>query len=101
MKLDPRFVLPAALAVGALALPSAASADPPPWSNGHPPVCPDHYTLTATIANPDWESKDVNGNFLVCHKDVPGNGDPTKDENGIITSFVNDPDPDNWTDDIL
>jgi hypothetical protein len=93
MKLDPRIVLPAALAVGALALPSAASANPP--------VCPDHYTLTATIANPDYESKDENGNFLVCHKDVPGQGDPTKDENGIITSFVNDPNPDNWTDDIL
>ena len=75
-----RFVLPAALAVGALALPSAASADPP--------VCPDHYELTPTISNPDYASYDDNGDFLVCHKDVPGNGDPTKDENLIVDDIL-------------
>jgi hypothetical protein len=88
-----RTLLPAAVAVGALAIPSAASADPP--------VCPDHFEPTLVIANPDWISKDENGNFIVCHKETPGNGDPTKDDNGIITSFIDDPDPDNWADDIL
>lgn len=89
-----RFALPAALAVAALAaLPSAASANPP--------VCPDHYEATFIIANPDYASEDRNGNFIVCHKDVPGNGDPTKDDNDIITSFINDPNPLNWTDDLL
>jgi hypothetical protein len=88
-----RFVLPAALAAGALALPSAASADPP--------VCPGGFDLTATFANPNWADADENGNFLVCHKETPGNGDPTKDDKGVIISFIDDPDPDNWTDDIL
>ena len=88
-----RSTLPAALAIGALALPSAASADPP--------VCPDHFEPVIVVVNPDWIEKDQNGNFLVCHKETPGNGDPTKDDNGVITSFIDDPDPDNWTDDLL
>ena len=88
-----RTLLPAAVAVGALAIPSAASADPP--------VCPDHFEPTFIIANPDWVAKDENHNLIVCHKETPGNGDPTKDDNGVITSFIDDPDPDNWTDDVL
>lgn len=85
MKLDPRILVPAALAAGALALPSGASAQA-----GDPlDMCPDHFEPFPVLFSPDPE-KDRNGNLIVCHKDVPGNGDPTKDDN-----------PDNWTDDIL
>jgi hypothetical protein len=94
MKLDPRILLPAALAAGALALPSSVGADP----TGQ---CPDHFTLTVVVANPDWASKDRNGDFLVCHKDVPGQGDPTKDNNGVNISHIDDANPDNWADNDL
>ena len=92
MKLDPRIVLPAALAAAALAIPTSASADPP--------VCPDHFTPTFIIFGPpDASDKDKNNNGVVCHKDVPGQGDPTKDDNGFIISFINDTTPDDWADD--
>jgi hypothetical protein len=93
MKLDLRLVLPAALAAGALALPSTAGAD----STG---TCPDHFTPTFLFLQPDAAGKDKNGNLVVCHKDVPGQGDPTKDDNGFITSRINDPNPDDWADDL-
>jgi hypothetical protein len=93
MKLDPRVLVPAALALGALALPAASSADP----TG---MCPDHFTPTATFANPNYASKDNNGDFIVCHKDVPGQGDPTKDNRGVIISAISDTNPDNWQDDL-
>jgi hypothetical protein len=91
-----RFALPAALAVGAaLAIPSGASADPP-----NP--CPDHFTPTFIIFGPpDAADKDHNNNGIVCHKDTPGQGDPTKDDNGFIISFIDDPDPTNWADDVF
>lgn len=89
-----RFAVPAALAVaGALALPSGASADPA--------QCPDHFTPTFIFIQPDAAGKDKNGNLVVCHKDTPGNGDPTKDDHGFITQTINDPNPDDWADDIL
>jgi hypothetical protein len=92
MKLDPRIVLPAAAVAAALAIPSSAAATPP--------VCPDHFSPTFTIVNPNGADKDHNGNLIVCHKDVPGQGDPTKDDHGFITSFIDDTDPNNWADDV-
>ena len=94
MKLDPRLVLPAALAAGALALPSTAGADP----TGQ---CPDHFSPTFVILQPDAQGRDRNGNGVVCHKDVPGQGDPTKDDHGFIVVPISDPNPDDWSDDIL
>jgi hypothetical protein len=77
MKLDPRILIPAVLAAGALALPSGASAD---HSFGDPlDQCPDHFVPVLVIFAPD-PSKDRNENFIVCHKEVPGQGDPTKDD---------------------
>lgn len=93
MKLDPRLVVPAALAAAAVALPTSASADP----TG---MCPDHFSPASTFFNGDWASRDKNGNFVVCHKDVPGQGDPTKDDRGVIVAPINDPNPDDWTDDL-
>jgi hypothetical protein len=90
MKLDPRIVVPAALAAVAVALPSGASA--------HHRVCPPGWTPTLVILAPD-PGKDRNGNFIVCHKDTPGQGDPTKDDHGVITGGLTDPDPLNWDDD--
>jgi hypothetical protein len=94
MKLDPRFVLPAAAIAAAVALPSSASADP----TG---MCPDHFQPTLIIAAPPGAAdKDRNGNFIVCHKDVPGQGDPTKDDRGIIIGGLNDDDLGNYDDDL-
>jgi hypothetical protein len=92
MKLDPRLVVPAALVAAAVAAPSTASADPAF-------VCPDHFEPTLVILAPD-PSKDNNENFIVCHKETPGQGDPTKDDTGVIIGGLSDPDPDNWTDDL-
>ena len=89
-----RFALPvAALVAGAIALSSgSAGADP----SG---ICPDHFSPTIIVFNPDWASKDHNGNFIVCHKDVPGQGDPTKDDRGIITGGLDDNNMNNFDDD--
>jgi hypothetical protein len=89
-----RFVLPAAAAAvtAAIALPGGAGADP----SG---ICPDHFSPTIIVFQPDWAEKDHNGNFIVCHKDVPGQGDPTKDDHGFIIEELTDPDPGNWIDD--
>jgi hypothetical protein len=89
MKLDPRILVPAALIAGAVALPSGASGQVGDDPNDPLDQCPDHFVPTAVILAPD-PSKDRNENFIVCHKETPGMGDPTKDDN-----------PDNWTDDIL
>jgi hypothetical protein len=62
-------------------------------------ACPDHFTPTLVILAPDPE-KDKNGNFIVCHKDTPGQGDPTKDDHGVIVDGLDDPDVDNWDDDV-
>jgi hypothetical protein len=86
-----RFLLPAAVATAALAVPTTVGADP----TGQ---CPDHFVLTVVVANPDWADRDRNGDFLVCHKETPGNGDPTKDNRGVIISHIDDPNPDNWVD---
>jgi hypothetical protein len=90
-----RFALPvAAVAAAAIALSSgSAGADP----SG---ICPDHFSPTIIVFNPDWASKDHNGNFIVCHKDVPGQGDPTKDDHGFIIQQIDDPNDANWTDDL-
>ena len=62
MKLDPRFVLPAALLAGALALPSSVSADPPATY-----ACPDHYMgpFPIAILSP---TKDKNSDGQLCVK---------------------------------
>jgi hypothetical protein len=90
-----RFALPvAAVAAAAIALSSgSAGAD----TAG---ICPDHFSPTIIVFNPDWASKDHNGNFIVCHKDVPGAGDPTKDDHGFIIQTIDDPNDANWTDDL-
>jgi hypothetical protein len=78
MKLDPRILVPAALAAAALALPSGAAADH--TTIGDPlDQCPDHFVPVLVIFAPD-PSKDRNGNLIVCHKETPGQGDPTKDD---------------------
>jgi hypothetical protein len=93
MRLDPRILLPAAAVAAAVALPTSASADP----TG---MCPDHFTPTFIFAAPPGaEQKDHNGNLIVCHKDVPGQGDPTKDDRGIITGGLDDNNLNNFDDD--
>jgi hypothetical protein len=87
-----RFVLPVALIGAAIAMPLGADADP----SG---ICPDHFTPTIVVFQPEWAEKDHNGNFIVCHKDVPGQGDPTKDDNGFIIETLEDPNETNWIDD--
>jgi hypothetical protein len=93
MKLDPRILLPAAAVAAAVALPTTASADP----TG---MCPDHFTPTFVIVAPSGADRDKNGNLIVCHKDVPGQGDPTKDDRGIIIGGLTDTDPTNFEDDL-
>jgi hypothetical protein len=91
-----RFMLPAAAVAAAVAIPSSASADP----TG---TCPDHFVPTFVIIQPDAADKDRNTNGVVCHKETPGNGDPTKDDrdpNGFIIQTISDPDPENWADDL-
>jgi hypothetical protein len=62
MKLDPRFVLPAALAAVALAVPAgSAPADPPATG-----ACPDNFMGPFPIG--DIGNKDQNGNGFVCVK---------------------------------
>jgi hypothetical protein len=63
VKLDPRFLLPAALLAGALALPASGAADPPATG-----ACPDHYMGPFPIAifSP---AKDHNGDGQLCVKE--------------------------------
>jgi hypothetical protein len=66
MKLDPRFLLPAALLAGALALPGAGSADPNDTG-----ACPDHY-MGPIFVGPFLGDKDKNGDQFVCVKEADG-----------------------------
>lgn len=91
MKLDPRIVVPAALAAAAVALPTGATA--------HHRQCPPGWTPALVFFSPDPE-RDRNGNFIVCHKDTPGQGDPTKDDHGVIVAGLDDANPDHYDDDI-
>ena len=63
MRLDPRFLLPAALAAAAIAIPAgSATADPPATG-----ACPDHFVgpfpIGAVVGH------DGNGNGFVCVKE--------------------------------
>jgi hypothetical protein len=89
-----RILLPvAAVAVtAAVAIPGPANAD----STG---MCPDHFQPTLVLVQPGADGKDRNNNLIVCHKDVPGQGDPTKDDRGVIISQLPDQDPANYDDD--
>ena len=67
MRLDPRILLPAALAAAALALPSSGAADPPATHV----FCPNpesDWALTSVVIAPSAASKDNNGDTLVCQK---------------------------------
>ena len=86
-------LLPAAAIAAAIILPAtSATAD----STG---MCPDHFEPTLVVLQPGAEGRDHNNNLIVCHKDVPGQGDPTKDDRGVIISTLPDQDPANYSDD--
>jgi hypothetical protein len=61
VKLDPRFVLPAALTTLAVAIPAAPAAATPPTTF----TCPDGFMPVPAAYAPD---KDKNGDGIVCAK---------------------------------
>ena len=90
MRLDPRILLPAALVAGAIALPGAGTADPPPGNIS----CPNPqsgYILFSIFVAPAAADKDRNHDTFVCMK-TNGNGDPVYKDN-------NNPGPSNNPDD--
>jgi hypothetical protein len=72
MRLDPRILIPAALAAGALAIPAVSAGDPPATGN-----CPDGFMLVPL--GPVFADKDHNDNNAVCIK--PTNPNPVTDDN--------------------
>ena len=63
MRFDPRFVLPAALAAAALAIPAGTAAGDPPATG----ACPDHFMGPFPIGF--VTDKDKNSNEFVCVKE--------------------------------
>jgi hypothetical protein len=93
MRLDRRILLPAALVAGAIAIPGASPADPPPDHIS----CPNGnsgYVLYSIFIAPDAASKDHNGDTFVCMK-TNGSGDPNyKDNNNPPVPSTNPADYD-------
>ena len=98
MRLDPRILLPAALVAGAIAIPGASTADPPPDHVS----CPNPqsgYILWSIFLAPSAASKDHNGDTFVCMKMTDGNGDPIyKDNNNPPGPSSN---PDDYVDNLI
>jgi hypothetical protein len=99
MRLDLRIAIPAALAAGALALPAASAADPPPDhvfcpNSGDPNSM---WVPTSTIIAPAGSSKDNNGDTIVCQKVNNGGNTSIKDNNNPPPPS---PNPDDYTDNI-
>ncbi|MDQ3935232.1 MAG: hypothetical protein M3340_11460 [Actinomycetota bacterium] len=88
MKLDLRFVLPAALASVALALPAGTAVGDPPEDHNACPNTTDWLLVPAALAPRD---KDTNEDGFVCQKIDPD--EPVKDNN-------NPPDDDDFIDNI-
>jgi hypothetical protein len=97
MRLDPRILLPAALAIGVFALPGPGAADPPPTHIS----CPDPnsgYVIFDIVVAPAATSKDHNHDTLVCMK-MNGSGDPVyKDNNNPPEPSSN---PEDYVDNII
>jgi hypothetical protein len=98
MRLDPRILLPAALAAAALALPATGIADPPDTHI----FCPNSgdpnsmwVPQSTIIGGPAAEQKDNNGDTVVCQK--VDNDQPVKDNNNPPPSS----NPDDYVDNIL
>ena len=90
MRLSPRMLIPAALIAGAVALPGAGSADPPS-THVFCPAPQSDWFLTSTVVAPAAESKDTNGDTLVCQKRT----DQYKDNNNPPPPSSN---PDDYVD---
>jgi len=90
MRLDPRIVVPAALAVAAMAFPAAGSADPPITGN-----CPDGYVPMTALAQP---SKDKNNDTMICMKTNPS-GPVYKDDNCCPNQWISS-NPDDYVDNL-
>ena len=90
MRLDPRIVVPAALAVAAMAFPAAGAATDPITGN-----CPPSYVPMSAAAMP---SKDRNGDGIVCMKVNPS-GPVVKDDNCCPNQWIST-NPDDYLDNL-
>jgi hypothetical protein len=90
MRLDPRILIPAALTVGAIALPAAGNATDPITGN-----CPPGYVPMTALAQP---SKDSNNDTVICMKTNPA-GPVYKDDNCCPNQWIS-ANPDDYVDNL-